>query len=157
MLRRRLLDENQLEAVVSLPAGCFRPYTGVSTAILVFTKGGRTDRVFFGDVQSDGYSLDDKREKLGPADDFGDLGRCIAEWRAWTANRDPSAFAERSRLGFVIAADEIRSRGHDLSITQYKSVSFRDREDDPPERILDDLRKLEAEAMTLRQHMESWR
>ena len=63
-LRTKLVDENQLEAVVSLPSGVFKPYAGVSTGILVFSKGGETKDVLFVDVQADGYSLDDKREEL---------------------------------------------------------------------------------------------
>jgi type I restriction enzyme M protein len=63
-LRQHLIDENQLEAVISLPSGVFKPYAGVSTAILVFTKGGQTDNVMFYDVQADGFSLDDKRQEI---------------------------------------------------------------------------------------------
>ncbi|MBN0113175.1 N-6 DNA methylase, partial [Pseudomonas aeruginosa] len=63
-LRQELLDNNQLEGIVSLPSGVFKPYAGVSTAILIFTKGGTTERVWFYDLQADGYSLDDKRSEL---------------------------------------------------------------------------------------------
>jgi type I restriction enzyme M protein len=63
-LRQLLVDHNQLEAVISLPSGVFKPYAGVSTAVIIFTKGGRTNNVFFYDVQGDGFSLDDKREQL---------------------------------------------------------------------------------------------
>ena len=73
-LRKLLVDNNQLEAVISLPTGVFKPYAGVSTAILVFTKGGRTDNVFFYDVQADGLSLDDKREAVDDNDLAGLLG-----------------------------------------------------------------------------------
>ena len=72
-LRKLLLDENQLEAVISLPSGVFKPYAGVSTGILVFTKGGRTDNVFFYDVEADGFSLDDKRDPV----DANDLPDCL--------------------------------------------------------------------------------
>lgn len=64
-LRKLLLDHNQLEAMISLPSGVFKPYAGVSTGILVFTKGGRSDDVFFYDVEADGYTLDDKRDAIG--------------------------------------------------------------------------------------------
>ena len=63
-LRKMIIEENQLEAVISLPSGIFKPYAGVSTAILVFTKGGKTDNVWFYDIEDDGFSLDDKRDKL---------------------------------------------------------------------------------------------
>ena len=66
-------EENQLEAVISLPSGVFKPYAGVSTAILIFTKGGKTDHVWFYDLEDDGFSLDDKRDKLYEDDFAGDL------------------------------------------------------------------------------------
>ena len=81
-LRKMLVDDNQLEAVISLPSGVFKPYAGVSTGIIVFTKGGRTDNVFYYDVQGDGFSLDDKRE---PQPDKNDLPDMLERWR----KRDP--------------------------------------------------------------------
>ena len=87
-LRKMLVEENQLEAVISLPSGVFKPYAGVSTAILVFTKGGKTDHVFFYDVEADGFSLDDKRDPVQrerPA-------RCASTcWRRRSARRTPTA------------------------------------------------------------------
>ena len=79
-LRKLLVDENQLEAVISMPGGVFKPYAGVSTAILIFTKGGKTERVWFYKMESDGYSLDDKREKIG--DGLGDLPDIREKWFA---------------------------------------------------------------------------
>jgi type I restriction enzyme M protein len=78
-LRRYLIDENQLEAVISLPSGVFKPYAGVSTGILVFAKGGRTDDVFFFDIRADGYSLDDKREPVVA----NDLPKALDAWKRW--------------------------------------------------------------------------
>ena len=78
-LRKLLVDDNQLEAVISLPSGVFKPYAGVSTAILVFTKGGRTDQVFFYDVEDDGFSLDDKRQPI----EANDLPDALSQWRSW--------------------------------------------------------------------------
>ncbi len=75
-LRKLLVDDNQLEAVISLPSGVFKPYAGVSTGILVFTKGGRTNDVFFYDVQADGFSLDDKREPV----EANDLPLAASAW-----------------------------------------------------------------------------
>ena len=77
-LRKMLVDDNQLEAVISLPSGVFKPYAGVSTAIIVFTKGGKTDNVFYYDVQADGFSLDDKRE---PTPDKNDLPDLLKRWK----------------------------------------------------------------------------
>jgi type I restriction enzyme M protein len=79
-LRRHLTDENQLEAVISMPAGVFKPYAGVSTAILIFVKGGKTDRVWFYKMESDGFSLDDKRDQIG--DGLGDLPDIPRQWFA---------------------------------------------------------------------------
>ena len=80
-LRAMLVDDNQLEGVISLPSGVFKPYAGVKTAILIFSKGGRTDDVFFFDVQHDGYSLDDKRDKV----DDNDLPAVLEAWAKWKA------------------------------------------------------------------------
>ena len=80
-LRKSLVDDNQLEGVISLPSGVFKPYAGVSTAILIFTKGGKTDQVFFYDVQADGFSLDDKRDRI----EENDLPDLLKQWK----KRDP--------------------------------------------------------------------
>lgn len=83
-VRQIIVDDNQLEAVISLPAGVFKPYAGVSTAILVFAKGGRTDDVWFYDVQADGYSLDDKRT---PQPDKNDLPALVKAWQSRNTER----------------------------------------------------------------------
>jgi len=77
-LRKLLVQENQLEAIISMPSGVFKPYAGVSTAVLIFTKGGKTDRVWFSKMESDGLSLDDKRDKVG--DGLGDLPEIRKHW-----------------------------------------------------------------------------
>src|SRR5690606_13159808 len=81
-LRQELITNNQLEGIVSLPSGVFKPYAGVSTAILIFTKGGTTEHVWFYDVQADGYSLDDKRTPL-KGDGGNDLPDVVAKWRRY--------------------------------------------------------------------------
>src|ERR1035437_2490569 len=100
------MDENQLEVVISLPSGVFKPYAGVSTGILVFTKGGRTDDVFFYDVEADGYSLDDKRDAI----EANDLPGCLASWR----QRDPDRDTDRAQKAFFVPAKEIRDANYDL-------------------------------------------
>ncbi len=92
-VRRMLIEDNQLEAVVSLPSGVFKPYAGVSTAVLVFTKGGRTDNVWFYKVENDGYSLDDKRTPI-EADDLPDL---LARWKQWTTQSPGARAAARAK------------------------------------------------------------
>lgn len=146
-LRKLLIDDNQLEAIIKLPSGVFKPYAGVSTAILVFAKGGRTDDVFFYNVEKDGYSLDDKRTPaseertpLGPAKD-NDLPDVVARWR----KKNPKKDTDRSSNCFFVPADEIRSQKYDLSFNRYKVVAYEQVEHEPPKAILKKLRALEAE------------
>ena len=138
-LRRILVDDNQLEGVVSLPSGCFRPYAGVSTAVLIFTKGGKTDQVFFYDVQADGYSLDDKRQKVD-ADDLPDM---LVQWKT----RDPKKLTDRTAKAFSVPAAEIRENKYDLSINRYKETVYEEEQYDPPTEILDRMMELEREIM----------
>lgn len=133
-LRERLIDQNQLEAVISLPSGVFKPYAGVSTGILVFTKGGRTDNVFFYDVQADGRSLDDKRETVNE----NDLPDCLARWRA----RDPATDTDRAAKAFFVSATEIREAGYDLSLSGYKKTVYQEEAYDPPRVILERMNAL---------------
>jgi type I restriction enzyme M protein len=113
-LRKLLVDDNQLDAVISLPSGVFKPYAGVSTAILVFAKGGRTDNVFFYDVQADGFSLDDKRDAI----EENDLPDCLKRWKM----RNPKRDTDRSAKVFCVPAIEIREADYDLSLSRYKSL-----------------------------------
>ncbi|MFG6563585.1 N-6 DNA methylase [Sulfitobacter sp. 1A13421] len=133
-LRKLLVDHNQLEAMISLPSGVFKPYAGVSTGILVFTKGGRTDDVFFYDVEADGYSLDDKRDPI----DANDLPDCI---KAWTA-RDPKRDTDRKQKAFFVPADDIREANYDLSLSKYKERIYEEQEYDPPKVILKQMKTL---------------
>ena len=146
-LRQLLVDQNQLEAVVKLPSGVFKPYAGVSTGILVFTKGGRTDNVFFYDIQADGLSLDDKREPVGE----NDLPDCLARWRS----RDPANDTDRRSKAFFVSSAEIKEAGYDLSLSRYQDRVYEEENYDPPhvilgrvktlhDRIADDLADLEG-------------
>lgn len=137
-LREMLVKDNQLEAVISLPSGVFKPYAGVSTAILVFSKGGKTDNVFFYDVAGDGFSLDDKRDPR-PAEN--DLPDALACWRKKNAKKD----TDRTAKHFVVPVKEIESRDFDLSINRYKEAKHEDVQCDPPKQIIAKLRRLEAE------------
>lgn len=146
-LRKLLVEENQLEAVISLPSGVFKPYAGVSTAILVFTKGGKTDNVFFYDVKRDGYSLNNKRTPasdetapLGPIEE-NDLPDVVAQWRA----RDLKKQADRKAQAFFVSAKEIRKENYDLSVNRYKEIEYEEVEYEPPKVILQKLRALENE------------
>ena len=138
-LRQHLLDDNQLEAVISLPSGVFKPYAGVSTAILIFTKGGQTRDVFFYDVEADGFSLDDKRLKT----EDNDLPDVIAQFRR---SRDSTnAFKDRAANAFMVPAADIRGQKYDLSINRYRERNQETVKYDPPQVILERLKKVEAE------------
>ncbi len=136
-LRERLLAEAELQGVISLPSGVFKPYAGVSTAVLVFVKGGVTDRVWFYDLLADGRSLDDKREKV-PENDLPDL---LPRWRA----RDPKRDTDRSARAFFVPVEEIRANKFDLSINRYKQVTYEAVAHESPKVILAKLRALESE------------
>lgn len=136
-MREILVENNQLDAVISLPSGVFKPYAGVSTAILVFTKGGQTDDVFFYDVQTDGYSLDDKREKI--KDD--DLPEMLKRWR----RRNPKKDTDRREKGFFVPVTELRDASYDLSISRYQEHDHVAAEYEPPSAILASLRRLQKD------------
>ncbi|MEZ5534050.1 MAG: class I SAM-dependent DNA methyltransferase [Thiolinea sp.] len=151
-LRRTLLEDNQLEGIVSLPSGVFKPYAGVSTAILFFTKGGNTERVWFYDLQADGYSLDDKRTKIAA----NDLPDALRQWKRYrklvdsnaAAEAIGAAFGDRTAKAFVVEAGAIAGNKYDLSINRYKEVVYEEEEYEPPKEILTRLKALEAEILS---------
>ena len=142
-LRKMLLEQCELQAVVSMPSGVFKPYAGVSTAVVVFVKGGKTEWVWFYDMQADGYSLDDKRERV-EANDIPDV---VAQWKAWDHGRADvlQQFEDRKAKAFYVPVDEIVENGLDLSINRYKEIEYEEVEYDPPKVILQRLRDLEDE------------
>ena len=144
-VRQLLVEKNQLEAVVSLPSGVFKPYAGVSTAVLVFTKGGLTDNVFFYKVEADGYSLDDKRNAVKE----NDLPELVKKWGKWKKVRDASKsrrkpFEDRAAKAFYVPKDEIVEQKYDLSLNRYAEVKYEEEKYDPPKTILKRLKKMEA-------------
>ena len=139
-LRKILIENCELRAVVTMPSGVFKPYAGVATAILIFVKGGETKEVWFYDMQSDGKSLDDKRNDLTNPDgtrNYGDLHNIIAEYEKKKKNRD------RKQQHFVVSKKEIVDNEYDLSINKYKEETFEEIEYDSPTVILDQLEKIE--------------
>ncbi len=138
-LRKMLVEEQKLDAIISMPSGVFKPYAGVSTAILLFTKtnSGGTDRVWFYDMQADGFSLDDKRT---PQPDKSDLPDIIARWQnpGWEMGR------KRTEQSFLVPKSEIASHDYDLSINRYKEVEYEAVEHEAPRDILQRLAALEA-------------
>jgi type I restriction enzyme M protein len=158
-LRRLLIEDQKLDAVISLPSGVFKPYAGVSTAILLFTKtnSGGTDAVWFYDVDADGWSLDDKRTPLLPEEKLGaipsatlsdeehaknNLPDVLARWR----ERD-GAERERPRTAqsFSVPKADIAAQGYDLSLNRYKEVVHDEIDHRPPREILAELAKIEEE------------
>jgi type I restriction enzyme M protein len=136
-LRKILVKDNQLEAVISLPSGVFKPYAGVSTAIVVFTKGGKTDQVFFYDVEADGFSLDDKRDPIKESD----LPDALTRWRRRKATRE----TDRTAKHFMVPVKELEEKGFELSMSRYREAKHEDIRFDPPKKIIAALRSLEAE------------
>ncbi len=148
-LRKILVEDQKLDAIVSMPSGVFKPYAGVSTAILLFTKtnSGGTDDVWFYDMQADGYSLDDKRT---PQPDKSDLSDILARWQKRKAEKKRA----RTDQSFLVPKAEIVDNDYDLSINRYKEVEYEAVEYDPPKVILERLRELEKEIAKGREALE---
>ncbi len=158
-LRRMLIEEQKLDAVISLPGGVFKPYAGVSTAILLFTKtnSGGTDQVWFYDCDADGWSLDDKRTPLLGEDKLGPVPATALSDDEHTRNNLPDILArwpqrdgkerERPRTvqSFCVPKADLLAQGYDLSLNRYKEVVHEEVMHRLPQEILADLAKLEAE------------
>ena len=144
-LRKILIDKCKLEGIVSMPSGIFKPYAGVSTAILVFTKGGTTDKVWFYDMKADGFSLDDKRQKIAE----NDIPNIIKNFGLRIANcelNDPkSAIPNPHSAIVVVDAEQIRNNKYDLSISRYKPVEHKHVEYEAPDVIMDKILVMEEE------------
>jgi type I restriction enzyme M protein len=141
-LRQYLIDENQLEAVISLPSGVFKPYAGVSTAILIFTKGGQTDNVLFFDVQADGFTLDDKRQPI----DANDLPDVLIQFQQWRTSQNE--LSDRTAKVFTVPVTDIRANKYDLSLNRYKENVLQEFEFALPSEIIRRLKTLEMEIQT---------
>lgn len=138
-IRKKLIDNQKLEAVISMPSGVFKPYAGVSTAILIFTKtnSGGTDKVWFYDMQNDGFTLNDNRTPI----EENDIPDIIASYK----NRHNEDNTDRKAKHFFVEADEIRQNGYDLSINKYKEVEYEEVQYEAPSKILADIKTLEDE------------
>jgi type I restriction enzyme M protein len=158
-LRRILVEENKLDAVIKLPSGVFRPYAGVSTAILVFTRTGvgGTDQVWFYDVRAEGLSLDDKRTELLPREKQGptpavslsaeehEKNNLPDVVRRWVERDGTERQRPRTAQSFCVPKIGIAAAGYDLSLNRYKEVAHAEVAHESPAAILTDLRRLEAE------------
>ena len=138
-IRKELIEGNRLEAVISMPSGVFKPYAGVSTAILIFTKTGHggTDKVWFYDMKADGFSLDDKRSETKE----NDIPDIIARFRAL----DTEEGRARTEQSFFVPKQEIVANDYDLSINKYKQTEYKPVEYPPTSEILANIKALEAE------------
>ena len=138
-IRKELIENHQLRAVISMPSGVFKPYAGVSTAVLVFTKtgAGGTDKVWFYDMKADGFSLDDKRTEVKE----NDIPDIIARFHNLNAEVD----RKRTEQSFFVPKAEIAANGYDLSINKYKETEYVPVEYPSTTEILSDLHELEME------------
>lgn len=141
-IRKEIIEGNRLEAVISMPSGVFKPYAGVSTGILIFTKTGHggTDNVWFYDMQADGLSLDDKRSPVAE----NDIPDIIERFH----NLDKETERERTEKSFFVPKDEIVGNDYDLSINKYKKVEYKPIEYPSTAEILADLNELEMKITT---------
>ena len=148
-LRRTLVEDQKLDAIISLPSGVFKPYAGVSTAILMFTKtnSGGTDYVWFYDMKADGYSLDDKRTPQPDKDDIPDI------LKRWEDAAD-EFYRPRTAQSFMVPKEDIVANDYDLSLNRYKEVEHEAIEHESPKVILERLAALEAEIAKGREELE---
>lgn len=138
-IRKEIIENQKLEAIISMPSGVFKPYAGVSTAIIIFTKtnAGGTDKVWFYDMKADGYSLDDKRTEI----DENDIPDIVERFH----NLEKEADRKRTEQSFFVDVEEIRENGYDLSINKYKEIVYEEVEYDAPSVILGRVKELEGE------------
>lgn len=141
-IRKEIVENNRLEAVISMPSGVFKPYAGVSTAILIFTKteAGGTDRVWFYDMQNDGLSLDDKRSPI----EENDIPDIIQRFH----HLDGEMERKRTEQSFMVPKEDIVENDYDLSINKYKEVEYVPVEYPSTQEILTNLREIEMEIAT---------
>lgn len=138
-IRKEIVENNRLEAIISMPSGVFKPYAGVSTAVIIFTKtgAGGTDDVWFYDMQNDGYSLDDKRTAI--------VGSDIPDIVARFKSLGEEAKRERTEQSFLVPKAEIVANGYDLSINKYKKTVYVEETYPHPLEIMTEIRQLESE------------
>ncbi len=140
-IRKEIVENHQLQAIISMPSGVFKPYAGVSTAIMVFIKtgAGGTDKVWFYDMKADGYSLDDKRQPI----EQNDIPDIISRFH----NPEEEEGRKRTEASFFVPKDEIVANDYDLSINRYKEIEYNEVEYDDPEVIMTEMGKLETKIL----------
>jgi type I restriction enzyme M protein len=133
--RKKIVEEAELKAVISLPSGVFKPYAGVATAVLVFTRGGKTEHTWFYQIENDGLSLDDKRQRISGSE----LPHVVAQWKA----RDPKQPGDRKAKHFFVSVQELRGKQYDLSFNRYHEAEHEEPVYEEPKVILQKLKVLE--------------
>lgn len=148
-LRKELIENQKLEAVISMPSGVFKPYSGVSTGILVFTKtnAGGTDKVWFYDMKSDGFSLDDKRNDIGD----GDIPDILERWEHLSEEEARNKIEQ----SFMVSKEEIVQNGYDLSLNKYKEIVYEKVEYDPPMEIMARIDEIDMEIASLKEELRN--
>ena len=138
-IRKEIVENQRLEAVISMPSGVFKPYAGVSTAVLIFTKTehGGTDQVWFYDMKADGFSLDDKRTPVTE----NDIPDIIERFK----NLDKEVERKRTDQSFMVPKKDIVENDYDLSINKYKEIEYTPVEYPPTSEIMANIRELELE------------
>ncbi|MGV1059879.1 type I restriction-modification system subunit M [Clostridium perfringens] len=138
-IRKEIVENHKLEAIISMPSGVFKPYAGVSTAIMIFTKtgSGGTDKVWLYDMKADGFSLDDKRNPV----EENDINDIIERFSSLENEED----RKRTEQSFFVPVEEIRENGYDLSINKYKEIEYEEIVYDAPSVILERIKELEKE------------
>ncbi|OCL27592.1 DNA methyltransferase [Orenia metallireducens] len=141
-IRKELVENQKLEAIISMPSGVFKPYAGVSTAIIIFTKtnAGGTDKVWFYDMKADGYSLDDKRQPI-EENDIPDILERFNNLAEEEGN-------ERTDKSFLVPKSEIKEMKYDLSINRYKEIEYEEIQYEEPKVIIEKIEELEEEIMS---------
>ena len=136
-VRKLIVEQAELKAVIAVPSGAFKPYAGVSTAILLFTKGGETNNVWFYDMQADGYTLDDKRNKIAETD----LPDIVQRYKTRDAKKDN----DRNQKCFMVPKSEIVENNFDLNLSTYKEDIYEEVVFESPNVIIEKLRNIEKD------------
>ena len=149
-IRKEIVEKHHLHAIISMPSGVFKPYAGVSTAIMIFTKtgDGGTDNVWFYDMKADGLSLDDKRQPIED-NDIEDIVKRYGNRLENEINR------ERTEQSFFVPKDEIKKYEYDLSINKYKEIIYEKIEYDKPNVILDRIDEIDKEVEELKKELKA--
>ena len=147
-IRKEIIESHRLNAIISMPSGVFRPYAGVSTAVIIFTKTGNggTDNVWFYDMTADGYSLDDKRSPVGE----NDIPDVLQRWN----NLEGEKKRKRMEKSFMVPLKEIRDNDWDLSINRYKEIEYEDVEFESPSKIISQIKDLDNQRIEILHELE---